>query len=90
LNWGTGLLIIKDTIDLQASIYGYCGLDQLYNRIAELFSDEGQAQLASRLLFTVMIDFSLHWTYIRDGEMNTFCRAYHSAKLFSAMLNFKI
>ena len=89
-NWGQGLLALKDMIDLQASIYGYCGSDQLYNRLAEFFSNEGLAQLASRSVFGFIFEFSDHWMYVRESELNTFCRAYHSAKIFSVVLNFRI
>ena len=81
---------MKDMIDLQASIYGYCGSEQLYNRLAEIFSDEGLAQLASRSVFGVLFELPNHWIYVRDGDLNTFCRAYHSAKIFSVLLNFRI
>jgi hypothetical protein len=77
-------------IDLQASIYGYCGSEQLFNRLAEFFSDEGLAQLASRSVFGFIFDFADHWMYVREAELNTFCRAYHSAKIFSVLLNFRI
>ena len=81
---------MKDMIDLQASIYGYCGLEQLYNRMTEVFSSEGMAQLASRSVFGVIFELPTHYKYVRDPDMNTFCRAYHSAKMFSVILNFRI
>ena len=90
VNWGQGLLVLKDMIDLQASIYGYCGSEQLYNRLAEVLSDEGLAQLMSRYLFGVMIESTDHLTYVLDPNMNSFCRAYHTAKIFSVLLNFRI
>ena len=90
VNWGQGLLVLKDMIDLQASIYGYCDSEKLYNRLAEILSDEGLAQLTSRSLMGIMFEFTDPWMYVREPTLNSFCRAYHTAKIFSVLLNFRI
>ncbi len=77
-------------MDLQASIYGFCGSETLYNRFQELLSDEGLAQLVSRSFFGVIFEFSDHYKYVRDASINSFCRSYHAAKMFSVLLNFSV
>jgi hypothetical protein len=82
--------VIKDMIDLQASIYGFCGSETLFNSLSKTFSDEGLTQLASRSVLGVLFDFSDHLFYVRNPEMNSFCRAYHTAKIFNSLFNFGI
>ena len=88
--WGTGLLTLKSAIDLSASIYGYCDSEQLYNKMAEVFSDEGLAQLATRSVVGAFFEMSDHLNVVIDSKINDFCRSYHAAKMFAIIFNFRI
>lgn len=36
-------MMMKDMVDIQSSIYGYCTLESFYNSLASILSDEGLA-----------------------------------------------
>ena len=58
--------------------------------MAEVFSDEGLAQLATRSLFGTLFEIPDHWVYLSNDNINGFCRSYHAAKMFSIIFNFRI
>ena len=37
-SWADGLLALKDLVDLQAAIYGYCRLEKLYFNAAQMLT----------------------------------------------------
>lgn len=88
--WGPALAAAKNVVDLDASVYAYCGLEILYNSIAEFFSDEGFAQLVGRSFTGIIFEFPQDWVYVSDSSYSDFCRAYHLAKIFSVIFNFQV
>ena len=89
-NWGPALAVGKDAVDLTSSIYGYCGMEKLYTSLSDLTSQQGFFQMVGRSATMAVFEFSPHWIYGRDAEMNGFCRGYHLAKIISTVLNFNI
>lgn len=56
--------MIKDMVDIQSSIYGYCTLESLYNSFAVVLSDEGLAQLVGRTFFGTIYEFPADIHYV--------------------------
>jgi len=88
--WGDGLLSLKSMVDLSASIYGYCQAEQFYNKLSELLSDEGMAQLTTRTAAGFIYEIPEHLAIVMRSSVSDFCRAYHAAKIASIVLNFRI
>jgi hypothetical protein len=83
--------MIKDFIDLQASIYGFCGIESLYQSLGDILaSKQGLSQFSGRLSTAMLTVIPAEWPYISDPALNTFCRAYHSAKVFSDIFMYQI
>ena len=81
---------MKDMIDLQSAIYGYCNLEQLYNNIQFMFTKQGFTTLVGRVASGWFFQFTSDWGYVTNPYLDSFCRAYHLGLIFSVIFNFKI
>ena len=88
--WANGLAALKDLIDLQAALYGYCRLEKLYFNAAKLLTYQGFTTMVGRSTSGYFFQFADDWNFVKDKYATSFCRAYHFGLIFSVVLSFKI
>ena len=88
--WGNALLTLKDLVDIQAAIYGYCDLEKLYYNAAKMLTHQGFTTMVGRTTSGYFFQFAEDWAYVTNKYLNSFCRAYHLGLIFSVIFSFKI
>ncbi len=55
-NWAIALIAFEEMINISAGVYAYCNLQELYNTLAALTTQEGISEFTARTTTAVILE----------------------------------